>query len=228
VPESEAEAWDSGAADWVALVRSTTHGAAHDASIRSLIGEPAGLVVDAGCGEGRLARELRALGHDVAGFDRSARLVEEARAADPGGRYEVAELDSLPLADGAAACVACVNVLMHVDDLDAAAAELVRVCAEGGSIVLGLLHPTAAAGRYDEERDELRVDGYFAESVEAVPLGHGEVFHTHRTLEQYLRPFFSRELVLDGLHEVPGRTGSVPRYLDLRLTRLRRASAGSR
>lgn len=215
----ESGAWEAGAADWVELVRSHELGKPHDLAIRELLPPPDGLALDAGCGEGRLTRELRALGHEAMGVDRSASLVEAARAADPDGRYEVGELESLPLGAGAASLVTCVNVLMHVVDLDAAARELVRVCAPGGAIVLGVLHPTAAAGTYDEDADELRVRDYFADAVEALPLGEHHVFHTHRTIEQYLAPFLARGCVVDGLREVPGRTGSVPRYLVLRVRR---------
>lgn len=216
MPE-EAGAWEAGAADWVELVRSNPQLKLSDVAIRSLLPAPSGVALDVGCGEGRLTRELGELGWDAIGVDRSPALVEAARGADPGGRYEVAEIDALPIDDGAAPLVACVNVLMHVDDLDAAASELVRVCAAGGAIVLGVLHPTAAAGTYDEETDELRVRDYFARRVEARPLGEHHVFHMHRTIEQYLEPFFARACVVDGLREVPGRTGSVPRYLALRL-----------
>jgi SAM-dependent methyltransferase len=218
VPD-ESGAWDAGAADWVELVRSNPHAKPHDLAIRALLPAPAGLAVDVGCGEGRLTRELREFGHDAMGVDRSAPLVEAARGADPDGRYAVAEADVLPLRDGTAALVTCVNVLMHIVDLDTTAAEVVRVCAPGGAIVLGVLHPTAAAGTYDEDADELRVRDYFADRVEALPLGEHHVFHTHRTIEQYLAPFFARGCVVDGLREVPGRTGSVPRYLAVRLVR---------
>ena len=51
-------------------------------------------VLDAGCGEGYLARVLAARGARVTGIDLSARLIALARARDPGGTidYQVADL----------------------------------------------------------------------------------------------------------------------------------------
>lgn len=215
---TEAEAWDAGAATWVGLVRDgSTH--PHDASIRALLPPPEGLTVDAGCGEGRLTRLLGSLGYDAVGFDRSAELIRVASEADPGGRYAVAPIDRLPLADAEARLVVCVNVLPHVVELAPALRELARVLAPSGSAVIGLLHPFAIAGTYDEEHDELRVRGYFDPVSHEVPLGEHHVAHQHRTIEQYVSAFLAAGFSLEALREVPGRTGSVPRYLDLQLTR---------
>lgn len=215
----EADAWNAGAAAWVELARGgTSH--PHDASIRDLLPPPGGPTLDVGCGEGRLTRTLAALGYDVVGFDRSTALVEEACRTDPGGRYEVAEITALPVADGAAQLVVCVNVLPHVVELEEAVAELARVVAPGGTAVIGLLHPAAVAGTYDEEHDELRMQRYFEPDPHPVPLGEHHVTHQHRTIEQYVRAFLGAGFGLADLREVPGQAGSVPRYLDLRLTRL--------
>ncbi len=217
---SEAGAWEAGAGAWVERVRDGAwQGHGHDAVVRELLPPPAGLTLDLGCGEGRWTRELRSLGYDAAGYDRSAALVEEARRADPQGRYEVADLVALPVADGAAQLALCVNVLPHVEDLEAAAAELARVVAVAGVAIVGLSHPVAEAGTWDEEAEELRVRGYFVEEPHPVPLGEGHVFHQHRTLEGYVRPLLAAGFALDDLRETPGWTGQAPRYLDLRLTR---------
>lgn len=60
-----------------------------------LLGDIAGRrVLDAGCGEGYLARALAAREAHVTGIDLSSLLIELARARDPGGRidYQVADL----------------------------------------------------------------------------------------------------------------------------------------
>jgi 2-polyprenyl-3-methyl-5-hydroxy-6-metoxy-1,4-benzoquinol methylase len=44
---------------------------------------PGRLTLDIGCGEGRLARDLKELGHHVAGIDSSPSLVAAAREFDP-------------------------------------------------------------------------------------------------------------------------------------------------
>ena len=111
------------------------------------------------------------------------------------------------------------NVLPHVVELEAAVSELARVLGGGATAVVGLLHPVAVAGTYDDDADELRLSGYFDQESHGVPLGDHHVFHQHRTIEQYVRAFLAAGFVLDDLREVPGRTGRAPLYLDLRLTR---------
>jgi SAM-dependent methyltransferase len=217
----ERHAWDAGAHEWVELARNSADAPrlAHDEAIRALLPPPRGLTLDVGCGEGRWTRELREGGYDAVGFDRSESLLEAARAADPDGRYEEAVAESLPVGDGEAQLVLCVNVLPHVVDLDAVVSELARVIAPGGVLVLGLIHPVAEAGTFDEDADELRVRNYFATEEHAIPLGEGHVFHQHRTLEGYLRAFLGAGFALDDVREIPGRTGSTPRFLDLRFSR---------
>lgn len=134
----ESAAWNAEAHEWVDRIREGMGGRvhAHDASLYGLLPPPSGLTLDVGCGEGRISRELRARGYDVHGFDASETLVGEARRADPDGRYDVARIDALPVDDGAARLVVCVNVLPHIHDLRAAADELARVLAPGGALAM--------------------------------------------------------------------------------------------
>lgn len=218
---SESEAWNKGSHEWVELIRSGMGGRvhAHDASLYALLPPPRGLAIDAGCGEGRVSRELAGRGYDVVGFDASETLVGKAREAHPEGRYEVASIDALPVEDGAAQLVVCVNVLPHVRDLAGAARELARVLAPGGSLLVGTIHPVAQAGTYDEETGELRVRRYFQHEPHAVSLGEYEVHHHHRTIEDYIRAFLAAGFALAELREVAGHDRDVPLYLDLLFTR---------
>ena len=218
---SESEAWNAAAHDWAHRIREGMGGRVHlhDASIYELLPPPRGLTLDVVCGEGRLTRELSARGYEVVGVDASTALVEEARSADPSGRYEVASIDSLPFADGAAGLAVCVNVLPHVDDLQAAGAELARVLAPGGAFLIGTIHPVAQAGTYDEESGELTITDYWNREREAVELGEHTVHHERRTIEDYLRTLLGAGFVLTALREVPGPSGKLPLYLDLLLTR---------
>jgi 2-polyprenyl-3-methyl-5-hydroxy-6-metoxy-1,4-benzoquinol methylase len=217
----ESAAWNAEAHEWVDRIREGMGGRvhAHDASLYGLLPPPSGLTLDVGCGEGRISRELRARGYDVHGFDASETLVGEARSADPDGRYDVARIDALPVDDGAAWLVVCVNVLPHIHDLESAARELARVLGPGGSLLIGTIHPVAQAGTFDEEAGELRLRGYFTHDAHAVPLGDHHVFHQHRTIEDYVRTLLAVGLTLTDLREVAGPSGEVPLYLDLLLAR---------
>ena len=48
-----------------------------------------GRVLEVGCGEGRVCRDLAARGHRVTGLDASPTLVRAAVERDPGGEYVV-------------------------------------------------------------------------------------------------------------------------------------------
>jgi len=218
---SEADAWNAEAGAWAARVREHghAHSAVYDAVLLELLPPPSGPAADVGCGEGRLTRTLAGLGYDVTGVDRSEALLEEARAADPGGRYVAGEAEALPFEDGSLALALCVNVLPHIVGLEQAVAELARAVRPGGVVVAGTMHPIAQAGTLDEERNELRVSRYFEAEQHDIPLGDHHVFHQHRTLEHYVRSFLAAGFALDDLREVPADGGAYPRYLALRLTR---------
>jgi hypothetical protein len=106
---------------------------------------------------------------------------------------------------------------MHVVDLEAAIAELRRVLVADGALVLRLFHPMAEAGTFDEERDALIVSHYFEREEHPIAFGEHHVAHQHRTIEHYVRALLAAGFELNDLREIPGRTGSVPRFLDLRL-----------
>ena len=62
----------------------------------------------------------------------------------------------------------------------------------------------------------MSVSQYFGEQARPVLLGNVEVMHYHRTNESYARALRAAGFTIDDLREVPGRSASVPLYLDLR------------
>lgn len=76
-----------------------------------------GLVIDAGCGSGVLARTLTSAGYDVLGFDASPSMIELARAIAPAARFAVGRIGEaeLPACD---AVVAMGEVLNYTDPAD--------------------------------------------------------------------------------------------------------------
>ncbi|MFO1090796.1 MAG: class I SAM-dependent methyltransferase [Hyphomicrobiales bacterium] len=95
-------------------------------------------VVDIGCGDGRLARDLMAVGAQVAGVDPNPEAIARARAVVPAGRFEVAGAEALPLTDGAADLAVFSNALHHVPTslMQQALAEARRVLAADGRLVV--------------------------------------------------------------------------------------------
>ena len=160
-------------------------------------------VLDAGCGEGYLARALAARGARVTGIDLSARLVGLARARDPGGSidYQVADLSRpRPAAAGLFDAAACYLVLSDVRDYRGFAATRAASLAPGGRLVLALNNPYSAV-------TDRHVTDYFDHGAVSRYRGLWEIgiracYH-HRTLENYLDAFHAGGLRLVKLADVP-------------------------
>ena len=105
---------------------------------------PPGRALDAGCGTGRHARRLVEMGHMVTGVDMTAEMLDVARAAVPGATFDEGDLTALPYDDGSFDVIVCGLAIAHVADLDSAIAELARVLAPGGHLVMSALHPFQA------------------------------------------------------------------------------------
>jgi ubiquinone/menaquinone biosynthesis C-methylase UbiE len=83
-------------------------------SFLDLLPPPGRVTLDVGCGEGRLARELTALGHHVIGLDGSPTLAQVAGRALPPIRVGLADATCLPIATGVVDLAVCFMVLMDV------------------------------------------------------------------------------------------------------------------
>ncbi|MFI5649326.1 class I SAM-dependent methyltransferase [Kitasatospora sp. NPDC051705] len=113
---------------------------------RAMIGTFAELVratgnpraADVGCGPGHLTAMLHELGLDASGFDLSPGMVDHARRAHPALRFQEARMESLPVGDGALGGVLAHYSVIHTPpgELPALLAELVRVLAPGGLLLL--------------------------------------------------------------------------------------------
>jgi SAM-dependent methyltransferase len=105
---------------------------------------PPGAALDAACGTGRHARHLVPLGHRVTGVDLTPEMLERARQAVPEAVFHQADLREIPADDGQFALIVCGLALAHVADLSSAIAELARVLAPGGHLIVSVLHPLQA------------------------------------------------------------------------------------
>jgi len=100
-----------------------------------------GRALDAACGSGRWAIELRARGHSVIGVDETPEMLELARRKVPGADFRVGRLEALPLETASAELAICALALAHCPDLHAPIRELARVVRPGGRLVVTELHP---------------------------------------------------------------------------------------
>lgn len=119
--------------------------ALEEAEMRSLVEKlPPGPALDAACGTGRHTRHLVSLGHKVTGIDLTPEMLERARQAVPEAVFHQADLREIPAGDGQFTLVLCGLALAHVADLSSAIAELARVLAPGGHLLVSVLHPLQA------------------------------------------------------------------------------------
>jgi malonyl-CoA O-methyltransferase len=100
-------------------------------------------VLDVGCGNARRLADAREAGAAVTlGVDLSPEMLRQSSGSAP---LAAADVRALPVADGAFDVVWCRLVLGHVAELGAAYAELARVCAVGGALLVTDFHPAASA-----------------------------------------------------------------------------------
>ncbi len=131
---------------WVSMYRTPEaqgfYEVAFDDIVRRLDAPPNATILDAGCGSCAKSVLLAARGFHVIGADFSvdalALAAETIRAQGLDGRIDLRQGDllALPFEDGAFRYVMCWGVLMHVPELQRALAELARVLAPGGVLVL--------------------------------------------------------------------------------------------
>jgi len=142
--------------------------------------QPGHRVLDAGCGEGRHCFGCLSRGAEVIGFDldfdsmrdASKRLRREAAAVESTGEMVQGNIFQLPYEAGTFDRVICSEVMEHVHDYKAAAAELARVTRPGGRVAVTI--PTATS-----EHLYLRLGDEYFES----PGGHIRIFRPRELAE---------------------------------------------
>jgi 2-polyprenyl-3-methyl-5-hydroxy-6-metoxy-1,4-benzoquinol methylase len=96
-------------------------------------------VLNVGCGTGGFNAAAERAGASTWGIDASddaIRICELRRALGAGGRYARAAAEALPFPAGAFDVVYCLSTLEHVESVEAAVAEMVRVLRPGGAVLL--------------------------------------------------------------------------------------------
>jgi len=105
------------------------------------------IVVEVGCGTGRLVAHLASRNTQVLGIDLSAGMLEVAATRVP-GRLVRADARQLPLPDAIADAAITIATLEFVDPVPVLA-ELARITRPGGRVVALTLNPTSPWGVLD-------------------------------------------------------------------------------
>jgi SAM-dependent methyltransferase len=226
--------WEKQAPNWIRWAREPDHDSYwrfHRERFLASLPAPGRLTLDIGCGEGRVSRDLRELGHRVVGVDQSSSMIAAAREADPEGEYVEADAAALPFEDGSADLAIAFMSLMDMDDMPASVRELARVLELGGLFVASVVHPLNSAGQFvprdGGEDAPYVIDSYreqrrYADTIEraGLPMTFNS---THFTLEDFWRAFRDARLVVtdlrEGYDDDNPRWSRVPLFLRLHAVR---------
>jgi SAM-dependent methyltransferase len=211
------ERWEAHATEWIAWARAAGHDSYwrfHRDQFLKIVPPPGRRTVDIGCGEGRLTRHLRKLGHDIVGFDASPSLVAAAREFDPSMDIRLADAAALPLDDASADLAIAFMSLHDISAMPAASREVARVLEPGGRLCLAIVHPINLAGRFDTGAADapfvIKGDylGTFMYADKVEQNGLSMTFHRqHRPIESYFLALEEASLLVEALREpkVPDR-----------------------
>ncbi|MFF5337447.1 class I SAM-dependent DNA methyltransferase [Streptomyces sp. NPDC013181] len=135
-------AYDEAAALYARMFSDSLRGSPLDRAVLDAFAEmvgPGGRAADLGCGPGHVTGYLADLGLDVYGVDASSAMIDLARDAFPGLRFEVGSMAALDLADGTLDGVLSRWSVIHTPpgELPAVLAEFGRVLAPGGHLLIG-------------------------------------------------------------------------------------------
>jgi SAM-dependent methyltransferase len=208
------EGWDRHAYEWIAWSRTPgldSYENFHRDAFLPLVPRAGKLTVDVGCGEGRVSRDLRALGHRVLAIDLSLAM-SRAAATHPVAPVPAVVADAawLPLATGIADCAVAFMSLHDIDHMPAAVQEIARILRVGGQLVMAIVHPINSAGEFTGDRADVDrpfvIERSYLEPESYVDTftrdGMTVTFHSeHRPLQAYTEALADAGFVIERLRE---------------------------
>jgi SAM-dependent methyltransferase len=220
-PKRIATQWSENAETWSRFIR------VHRDPIRTFLIDPAILalagdvcgrrVLDAGCGEGYLARLLARRGARVLGIDLAADMIRLAReAGSPAGapiEYRVGSVTSLRGVPDRRFDLAIISMtLMALSAHRRALARVARTVADGGRLLVVVPHPCFFAPD----------DDYFTPGEMGWRFYRGQPTETaffHRPLSEYVHAVRAAGLTLVDLHEPRVARRALARHPELEVHR---------
>ena len=232
------EAWEANAKDWIAWSRAPDHDSYwrfHRDAFLPLVPPPGRVTLDVGCGEGRVGRDLKRLGHRVVGIDGSPTMVGAATThPEAAGSVLLGDAAALPLRDGAADCAIAFMSLQDVDQMEPAVREIARVLTTGSRFVVAITHPLNTAGHFETRPEEgarpfVIERSWFERRLLADTCergGFAMTFHTeHRPLGDYTDALANAGFLIERMREVrepdpADKWHRIPLFLHIRAIRM--------
>jgi SAM-dependent methyltransferase len=212
------EGWESEASNWANFARTPGYDNSHETvnkpALLDLLPAPGHLTLDLACGEGRISRLLRSLGHRVVGIDASPAMVRFAATHEDRGPVVLGDGALLPFGDGVFDVVVAYMCLHDFDQLGPAVAEIGRVLCQSGRLCLAIPHPINSAGAFagrEPDAPFVIAGSYLDPMATGAFLERGEVrltFHSeHRPLQAYADALEAAGLLIKRIREiaVPGQ-----------------------
>lgn len=201
--------WESSAQAWIDFVDRGDPNRVYviDPAVRRTLGSADGLkVLDVGCGEGRLCRELASQGAEVVGLDPVLGLVEVARRR--GGLFVRADAAQLPFKNESFDLVLSILSLIDIFEFRSAIWEMARVMRPGGRLVVANINSFATANNSGWVKDAagnrimFPIDNYMQERGDEVHWAGITVVNFHRPLSAYMQAFLEAGLRLATYEEL--------------------------
>lgn len=156
-------------------------------------------VLDAGCGEGIVSRQLAERGAKVVGVDVAPRFIELAQEYKGGDEITYQTMDlSEPLPEYRSYFDIVISnlVLNDVPDYIGFAKTLASATKSGGKLVLSLTNPYSAVMRQ-------KTDSYFHSGFTTkYEWAEMEIYHYHRMTGDYIAAFCDAGCLLRNLHDL--------------------------
>jgi SAM-dependent methyltransferase len=188
--------WEESAAGWIADMGTDGDFGRQFVLDRPMMGRVSSRgfrkALDVGCGEGRFCRMLEALGIKTVGIDPTEALIRHARQQDPEGDYRIGRAEALDFPDRSYDLVISYLTLIDIPDIRAAIAEMCRVLAPGGTLLIANLSSFNTAGqpngwvRDADGNPRFYIDHYMEERADWVRWHGIRVHNWHRPLSTYM------------------------------------------
>jgi SAM-dependent methyltransferase len=206
------DGWEAEAGKWAAFARTPGHDSMYDEinlpALRALLPGPGRATLDLGCGEGRVGRFLRSIGHRVAAADAAPTMVRLAAGHPEAVPAVLADAAALPFPDAAFDLVVAFMCLHDMDRMPQAVAEAARVLTPGGRLCACIPHPVNSAGQFRGRDGDapFLIEGSYLDPAPADWVadwgGIQLTFHSeHRPLEAYSRALEAAGLLIEAIRE---------------------------